>query len=96
MIRTNRRRFISGALAGGVTAGWPGSCIGADGRKADYARLDEILKQPVLKKELFARPVIIKSLELLRYRRSYLCRVRSTDGAEGIRRWRRIGYIPHR
>ena len=84
MIRTNRRRFISGALAGGVTAGWPGSCIGADGRKADYARLDEILKQPVLKKELFARPVIIKSLELLRYRRSYLCRVRSTDGAEGI------------
>jgi L-alanine-DL-glutamate epimerase-like enolase superfamily enzyme len=53
-------------------------------KRADYARLDEILKQPVLKKELFSTPVIIKSLELLRYKGSFLCRVRSSDGAEGI------------
>lgn len=49
-----------------------------------YARLDEILSQPVLKRELFASPVIIETLELLRYRDSFLCRVRSRDGAEGI------------
>ncbi len=90
-MRTNRRRFISSALAGGLAAAWSGSCDGAQARKSrsrtqkpDYTRLDEVLKQPVLKKELFASPVIIKSLELLRYNRGFLCRVRSSDGAEGI------------
>jgi len=84
MMRTNRRKFISTALAGGLAATWPRSCGGSETQRADYARLDEILKKPVLKKELFVRPVIIKSLELLRYKRSFLCRVRSSDGAEGI------------
>lgn len=86
-MRTNRRNFISTSLAGGLAAALPGSeaqGAGSGARKTDYARLDEILKQPVLKKELFARPVIIKSVELLRYKNSFLCRVRSTDGAEGV------------
>ncbi len=52
--------------------------------KARYAKLDEILKQPVLKKQLFSAPVVIESLELLRLNNSFLCRVRSRDGAEGI------------
>jgi L-alanine-DL-glutamate epimerase-like enolase superfamily enzyme len=46
--------------------------------------LDEILRRPVLKKELFSAPVIIETVELLRYGNSFLCRVRSKDGAEGI------------
>jgi len=90
-MRTNRRNFLRTSLAGGIAAGLPllsgGSealGVGSGARKPDYARLDEILSQPVLKRELFARPVIIKSVELLRYRNSFLCRVRSTDGAEGI------------
>ncbi|MHC4602484.1 MAG: mandelate racemase/muconate lactonizing enzyme family protein, partial [Planctomycetota bacterium] len=83
-MRTNRRKFISTALTGGLAATWLPSCRGPEAQRPDYNRLDEILKQPVLKKELFAAPVIIKSLELLRYKRSFLCRVRSTDGAEGI------------
>jgi L-alanine-DL-glutamate epimerase-like enolase superfamily enzyme len=90
-MRTNRRKFISTAVVGGLVGTWSGSCSSLEGRgpgpgsrRADYARLDEILKQPVLKKELFAAPVIIKSLELLRYKNSFLCRVRSSDGAEGI------------
>ncbi len=82
-MRTNRRKFIGTALAGGVAATLPGSCDGSESKRADYARLDEILKKPVLKKELFVRPVIIKSLELLRYKHNFLCRVRSSDGAEG-------------
>jgi L-alanine-DL-glutamate epimerase-like enolase superfamily enzyme len=49
-----------------------------------YAKLDEILRQPVLKKSLFSTPVIIETLELLRLGNSFLCRVRSRDGAEGI------------
>jgi L-alanine-DL-glutamate epimerase-like enolase superfamily enzyme len=84
IMRTNRRKFIGSALAGGVAATWPRLSSGSEGKRADYARLDEILKKPVLKKELFARPVIIKSVELLRYKGNFLCRVRSSDGAEGI------------
>jgi L-alanine-DL-glutamate epimerase-like enolase superfamily enzyme len=90
MMRTNRRKFMNTALAGGFAA-FPSSFTRPDPVKPDsgtkkqnYARLDEVLKQPVLKRELFAAPVIIKTLELLRYRNSFLCRVRSTDGAEGI------------
>src|SRR5689334_19724655 len=51
---------------------------------ARYRKLDEILKQPVLKKQFFQTPVVIETLELLRFGNSYLCRVRSRDGAEGI------------
>jgi len=90
-MRSDRRRFISTALAGGLGAAWSRSYAGLEARgsrsrarRDNYARLDETLKQPVLKKELFASPVIIKSLELLRYNRGFLCRVRSSDGAEGI------------
>jgi len=52
--------------------------------KARFSKIDDILKQPVLKKELFATPVIIESLELLRLNNNFLCRVRSKDGAVGI------------
>jgi L-alanine-DL-glutamate epimerase-like enolase superfamily enzyme len=93
---TNRRSFLAKAIAGGVTASLPLSSL-ADPRKPApagslspkeleirYAKLDEVLKQPVFKRELFPNPVIIETLELLRYKESFLCRVRSKDGAEGI------------
>ena len=38
----------------------------------------------MLKRELFTSPVIIETLQLLRYQDNFLCRVRSRDGAEGI------------
>jgi L-alanine-DL-glutamate epimerase-like enolase superfamily enzyme len=90
-MRTNRRRFVKANLLGGLAAALPLSVPAADApdagsatRNPRYARLDEILRQPVLKRELFATPVIIESLELLRYKDNFLCRVRSRDGAEGI------------
>ncbi len=49
-----------------------------------YRKLDEVLAIPVLKSELFTDPVIIESLELLRYKNNFICRVRSTNGDEGI------------
>jgi L-alanine-DL-glutamate epimerase-like enolase superfamily enzyme len=52
--------------------------------QTDYARLDAVLEQPVLKRELFSAPVVIESVELLRDRNNFLCRVRSTNGAEGV------------
>src|ERR1041385_8565031 len=90
-MKTNRRQFLKANLLGNVAAALPLSALGAEasrsGSKAQnprYARLDEILKQPVLKRELFTAPVIIETLELLRYKDNFLCRVRSRDGAEGI------------
>ncbi len=86
-MRTTRRQFVkahvAGTLAGAVPASAPGAAA-APGLNPRYARLDEILRQPVLKRELFTSPLIIESLELLRYQGSFLCRVRSRDGAEGI------------
>ena len=88
----NRRHFISTTFAGGVAAALPLSSYGSiksaiSGTKSlypDYNGLNEIEKRPVLKRQFFTAPVIIKSVELLRYGKSFLCRVRSADGAEGI------------
>ena len=79
-MEVNRRRFVSSAVAGTAAAALP--LRGAVNPR--YAKLDEVLKQPVLKKQLFRAPVVIESVELLRLGNNYLCRVRSKDGAEGI------------
>ena len=81
-MQPNRRTFISTAVAGNL-AGAP-TRPSSETPKGRYDRLGEILKQPVLKKQLFNHPVIIDTLELLRLNNSFLCRVRSRDGAEGI------------
>jgi L-alanine-DL-glutamate epimerase-like enolase superfamily enzyme len=92
-MKFNRRKFISTTAIGGLAAtampmvtfgsGKPSRSPQVDPKERN-AKLDEILKQPVLKKELFKDPVIIESVELLKYETSFLCRVRSKDGAEGI------------
>ena len=51
---------------------------------ANCAKLDAVAALPVFKRELFPNPVIIDSIELLHYKKSWLCRVRSKDGAEGL------------
>src|SRR3974390_1513866 len=91
-MKTNRRSFVKTHILGSLAAAAvPVSALSADGPSSGlraasprYARLDEILRQPVLKRELFPNPVIIQSVELLRYKDDFLCRVRSRDGAEGI------------
>ena len=55
-----------------------------DELEARYSLLDEALRRPVFRKELFPDPVIISSVELIEHKGSRLCRVRSTDGAEGL------------
>lgn len=85
-----RRQFITRTAAGGIlAASTPFSSLGNSRNSKDnlterFHKLDEIHKQPVLKKELFKNPVIIETLELLQNNRSFICRVRSRDGAEGI------------
>ena len=86
-MKTNRRTFITTALAGSAVAALPFSlqATGSDSPvPKQYEMLDKILKLPVLKKALFPFPVIIKTLELLCDRNNFICRVRSKDGAEGI------------
>lgn len=79
----NRRTFLSSA-AGATLAALPALAAPAPAVAARYRKLDDAMKQPVLKKQLFTAPVIIESLELLQLNGAYLCRVRSRDGAEGI------------
>jgi L-alanine-DL-glutamate epimerase-like enolase superfamily enzyme len=91
-MKTNRRYFITTAVAGGLAAALPMSSCGSKkplipvsgSQSPDYSGLNEIEKLPVLKKEMFTTPVIIETLDLLRFNNSFLCRVRSKDGAEGI------------
>jgi L-alanine-DL-glutamate epimerase-like enolase superfamily enzyme len=83
-MKTNRRKFIETTLAGSVAAMYPGLHFQTGTLKEKYSRLDEILKKPVLKRELFPEPVIIDTLELLKLNNTFLCRVRSKGGAEGI------------
>lgn len=93
-MKTNRRQFVKANLLGGLATALPLSSFGSppppstSSRSRElnphYPRLDQILKQPVLKRELFSAPVIIETLELLRFKNNFLCRVRSRDGAEGL------------
>ena len=85
----SRRNFITkGALGATFLAG---ACqpVG-DTKQAEtadqfrYEKLDKVLAEPVLKSDLFTTPVVIETLELLRYNNNFICKVRSNDGAEGI------------
>ncbi|NRB49889.1 MAG: mandelate racemase/muconate lactonizing enzyme family protein [Saprospiraceae bacterium] len=50
----------------------------------DYSTLDAALAKPVLDTTGLNDPVLIESLQLLRYKNNFLCRVRSRDGAIGL------------
>lgn len=84
-MKQNRRNFLKNAALSSAGAISLNSCNpNSATQSVDYSVLDDILAKPVLKTELFPDPVIIETLELLRFEDNFLCRVRSTDGAEGI------------
>jgi len=84
-MNSNRRRFLETAAAASIATGTAAAATPPKGALQErYAKLDAILSQPVLKKQLFREPVIIDSVELLHYAGGYLCRVRSRDGAQGL------------
>lgn len=84
-MNSNRRKFIKSAAVVGLSGA---GIINSESVKAQkdpgYAELDKILKEPVLKTDQFKNPIMVERVELLRYGKNFLCRVRSTDGAEGI------------
>lgn len=90
-MQTNRRKFLAGAALGGLVAGGgaftraSAATTGAAAAvQARREKLDAALARPVLKRELFKAPVVLERVDLLRAGTSFLCRVRSKDGAEGI------------
>lgn len=81
----SRRRFIKTASLAAAGSVILNSCREEPVNEfSDYSELDKVLNQPVLKTEFFHNPVIIASLELLRYNDNFICRVRSKDGAMGL------------
>ena len=80
----NRRLFLKSSLAAGAALPFAPTVHIHPSADPVYEKLDAALGQPVFKKELFPDPVVIESVELLRYQDNFLCRVRSEDGAEGL------------
>ncbi len=86
----DRRQFIDATLKGSLGASLAvTSC--QKRQKAQrptsdisYSVLDDAVSLPVLRKEGLNDPLIIESVELLRYKNNYICRVRTKDGAEGL------------
>jgi L-alanine-DL-glutamate epimerase-like enolase superfamily enzyme len=90
-MKTNRRNFITTTVTGSLAAAIPVSAYSqkvastvSEKVMENYEKLDKILQQPVFKKDLFKSSVIIETLELLWKGNSFLCRVRSKNGEEGI------------
>ena len=83
-MKFNRRLFIKSGLGAGVLATAQGCLSAAGPRKTSLAQLDKAAAAPVLKIPSVKSPVKIASIELLRSRRNYFVRTRSTDGAVGV------------
>jgi L-alanine-DL-glutamate epimerase-like enolase superfamily enzyme len=83
-VKPNRRNFIASSAAALAAAAPRAAAAPAPAVAARYRKLDDAMRQPVLKKALFKSPVVIDTVELLRLGNNYICRVRSRDGAEGI------------
>ncbi len=83
-MRSSRRAFLGTALGAGVLASAAPRASADEGLRETYRRLDEVAGAPVLRLDGLEKPVKIASMELLRNRRNFLVRARTTDGAEGI------------
>jgi L-alanine-DL-glutamate epimerase-like enolase superfamily enzyme len=80
----NRRRALQITAGAGALSLLPRPQTARAAAPVTVQQLDRAAAAPVLKRELFASPVMIDSVELLRGPRDYFVRVRSRDGAEGI------------
>ncbi len=79
----SRRDFLRCSATAGAMALAP-RLRANDRTQATFEALDRAAAAPVLQVESLTSPVVIKSMELLRNGRTFLVRVRSQDGAEGL------------
>jgi L-alanine-DL-glutamate epimerase-like enolase superfamily enzyme len=83
MTHTRRKFFRNSALLSlGVTFSLNGCRAG--NKERTFHDLDKIMMAKVIDKNLYPNPLIIDSVELLRYENNFICRVRTKDGAVGI------------
>jgi L-alanine-DL-glutamate epimerase-like enolase superfamily enzyme len=85
--RLSRRRFLEGGAAAAALAASRPTPAGAgpgESREDLARRLRDAAQAPVLRKELFPRPVTLAGVELLRADRFFLVRARASDGATGL------------
>jgi L-alanine-DL-glutamate epimerase-like enolase superfamily enzyme len=83
-MRLPRRSFLRTTLGATVLGASARRGTADEERRVSEERLAEIAETPVLRVEALAKPVKLASMELLRNRRNFLVRVRTTEGAEGI------------
>jgi L-alanine-DL-glutamate epimerase-like enolase superfamily enzyme len=81
----SRRDFLKwGAIAAGVSSSTGRTRAATGQQEGRAAAIDRALRAPVLRRELWAQPVPIESVELLKNGEHFLVRVRSKEGATGI------------
>jgi L-alanine-DL-glutamate epimerase-like enolase superfamily enzyme len=80
----NRRKFLSGSLAGAAATAFMPGTLSDEGIKERYSLLDKVASETVLDRSVYSDTLKISKLDLLRYGDSFLCRVASENGAEGI------------
>lgn len=81
---TPRRAFLQSTLGAGLLASLIRRGASADDARDTLERIDAAANQPVVRRDGFDQPLKIASMELLRNRRNFVVRVRTTDGAEGL------------
>ena len=90
-MKTNRRNFLETDLLGSVAAALPlparrdAPRSGSKPKTRGMPSWMKILRQPVLNRELFASPVIIETLELLRYKDSFCAACVRATGPKAFR-----------
>ncbi|MEM9887861.1 MAG: mandelate racemase/muconate lactonizing enzyme family protein [Bacteroidota bacterium] len=87
LTKNTRRNFFKTATLGIAASAVACKSNGYNNRGNSNSSDDAVrvaLAQPVLKRALFPDPVVLDRVELLRFKDNFICRVTSTDGAEGI------------
>jgi len=89
-MKNTRRNFLAkGALGATFLTGGLISCTENTEEENTnlqdrYDLLDEVFRKPVIDQNLFPEPLVVDTLELLRYKNNFICRIRTANGTEGI------------
>jgi L-alanine-DL-glutamate epimerase-like enolase superfamily enzyme len=83
-MKFNRRGFIKSGIGAGILTATQGCTSVTESGQTSIAQLDKAASAPVLRAESITSPVKIASIELLRDKKNFFVRTRSTDGAVGV------------
>jgi D-galactarolactone cycloisomerase len=81
-MRFSRRSFLGTALGSGALAAAARGAV--DEARGRFEKIDQAAQAPVLHVEGLSTPVKIASMQLLRNRKNFIVRVRTSTGDEGI------------